>query len=186
VGHGGHGAARLTDVHQGKPRLVVVTGPPGAGKTTIAAALRDRLGLPLIAKDTLKEALGEALEIAGDRYASQRLGVATFRVQLGIVRELLVTGVSVIVEGNFRAAWFDDLPPAEIVQVHVTATPETLRRRMLERDTDRHPVHYDREAAAEIAERAADGEWAALPLDGRLVAIDTTTWPDLDEVLAAI
>src|SRR3954466_15378346 len=94
------------------PRLVVVTGPPGAGKTTIASALRERLGLPLIAKDTLKEALGEALEVAGDRHASERLGVATFHVQLGIVRELLVTGVSVIAEGNFRPRWFEKLPPA--------------------------------------------------------------------------
>jgi predicted kinase len=168
------------------PTLVVVTGPPGAGKTTIAAALRERLGLPLIAKDALKEALGEALEVAGDRHASQRLGVATFRVQFGIVRELLVTGVSVIAEGNFRAHWFEDLPPAEIVQVHVSAAPETLRRRMLERDAHRHPIHYDREAADEIAERAAAGEWEALPLGGRLVKIDTTVWPDLDEVLAAI
>jgi predicted kinase len=168
------------------PTLVVVTGPPGAGKTTVAAALRDRLGLPLIAKDTLKEALGEALEIAGDRHASERLGVATFRVQFGIVRELLMTGVSVIAEGNFRPRWFEDLPPAEIVQVHVSAAPETLRQRMLERDTHRHPVHYDREAADEIAERAAAGEWSALALGGRLVEIDTTVWPDLDEVLAAI
>jgi predicted kinase len=168
------------------PTLVVVTGPPGAGKTTIAAALRERLGLPLIAKDALKEALGEALEVAGDRHASQRLGVATFRVQFGIVRELLVTGVSVIAEGNFRAHWFEDLPPAEIVQVHVSATPETLRQRMLERDAHRHPVHYDREASDEIADRAAAGEWEALPLGGRLVKIDTTVWPDLDEVLAAI
>jgi predicted kinase len=168
------------------PTLVVVTGPPGAGKTTIAEALRVRLGLPLIAKDTLKEALGDALEVAGDRHASQRLGLATFQVQLGIVRELLVSGVSLIAEGNFRVHWFEDLPPAEIVQVHVSASPETLRARMLERDAHRHPVHYDREAAVEIAVRAAAGEWNALPLDGRLVEIDTTVWPDLDEVLATI
>jgi predicted kinase len=177
---------RHMGTHVPLPRLVVVTGPPGAGKTTIAAALRERLGLPLIAKDTLKEALGEALEVAGDRHASQRLGVATFQVQFGIVRELLASGVSLIAEGNFRAHWFEDLPAAEVVQVHVSAGPETLRRRLLERDTHRHPVHYDREAAHEIAERAAAGEWAALPLGGRLLEIDTTVWPDLDEVLATI
>jgi predicted kinase len=168
------------------PRLIVVTGPPGAGKTTIAAALRERLGLPLIAKDALKEALAEALEVAGDRHASQWLGVATFRIQFGIVRELLEMGVSLIAEGNFRVGWFEGLPPAELVQVHVSAEPETLRERMLARDSQRHPVHYDREAADEIAERAAAGEWDALPLGGTVIAIDTTNWPDLDEVLAAI
>jgi predicted kinase len=168
------------------PKLVVVTGPPGAGKTTIAAALGERLGLPLIAKDTLKEALAEALGIAGDREASQRLGVATFRIQFGIVRELLLTGVSLIAEGNFRAAWFEDLPQAEIVQVHVWAEPEILRGRLLARDAHRHPVHYDREAADEIATRTAAGEWDALPLEGRLVKIDTTVWPDLEQVLATL
>ncbi len=168
------------------PRLLVVTGPPGAGKTTIAAALRDRLALPLIAKDTLKEALADALEVAGDRHASQRLGVATFHVQFGIVRELLLTGVSLIAEGNFRAHWFDDLPPAEVVQVHVTAEPEVLRQRLLTRDPHRHPVHYDREAADEIATRACDGEWGTLPIGGRLVEVDTTVWPDLDEVLTLV
>lgn len=169
-----------------RPRLIVVTGPPGAGKTTIAAALRKRLGLPLIAKDALKEALGDALEFDGDRHESQRLGVATFHLQFAIVRELLATGVSVIAEGNFRAHWFESLPDAEMVQVHVWAEPATLRVRLLARDTHRHPVHYDRDAADEIAERAASGEWAALPIGGRLVSIDTTVWPDLGEVLAAV
>jgi predicted kinase len=168
------------------PRLVVVTGPPGAGKTTVAAALRERLGLPLIAKDALKETLGDALAFDGDRHESQRLGVATFEIQLAVVRELLSAGVSVIAEGNFRRAWFDGLPPADVVQVYVSAAPDVLRERLLARDSHRHPVHYDREAADEIAERAAAGEWLPLRLGGRLIEIDTTSWPDLEEVLRAI
>ena len=168
------------------PRLIVVTGPPGAGKTTIGAALRDRLGLPLIAKDALKETLGDALEFDGDRHESRRLGVATFRVQFAVVHELLAAGVSLIAEGNFGPDWFKSLPPARITQLHVWAAPETLRGRMLARDTHRHPVHYDREAADEIAERAAGGEWPPLQIGGRLIEIDTTVWPDLNEVLSTI
>jgi predicted kinase len=173
-------------VQSGKPTLVVVTGPPGAGKTTIAAALRGRLGLPLIAKDALKETLGDALAFDGDREESQQLGVATFHLQFAVVRELLATGVSLIAEGNFHARWFEDLPPADVVQVHVSAEPATLRERLLERDTHRHRVHYDRDAAEEIASRAASGEWGPLPIGGRLVQIDTTVWPDLGEVLSTV
>ena len=79
------------------------TGPPGSGKSAIAAALRDRLGLPLIAKDSLKEVLGEALAIRG-RSESQPLGAATFELLAHVVHELLATGVSVIAEGNFTAS----------------------------------------------------------------------------------
>jgi predicted kinase len=168
------------------PRLIVVTGPPGAGKTTVAAALREQLGLPLIAKDALKETLGDALEFDGDRHESQRLGVATFRIQFAVVHELLSAGISLIAEGNFRGSWFDTLPRAEIVQVYVSAAPATLRERLLVRDSHRHRVHYDREAADEIAQRAAAGEWVPLSLGGRLIEIDTTIWPDLNEVLRAV
>jgi hypothetical protein len=104
-----------------------------------------------------------------------------------LMRELLASGTSLIVEGNFaRPALFDGLPAAELVQVHISADAAVLRTRMLERDTHRHPVHYDQAAADEVAARAAAGEWDPLDLPGRLVRIDTTTWPDLDEVLAAV
>jgi hypothetical protein len=91
------------------------------------------------------------------------------------------------VEANFaRVDVFAGLPDARIVQVHVSASPAVLRTRLLERDTHRHPVHYDREAADEVAARAAAGEWDPLDLPGKLVRIDTTVWPDLDEVLRAV
>ena len=92
--------------------------------------------------------------------------MAVFDLMATVVRELLAHDVSLIFEGNFVAesVVFDDLPPARIVQVHVSAPPQVLRERLVDRDTHRHPVHYDAEAADEIVARAAAGKWKPLPL----------------------
>ncbi len=42
-------------------RIVIVSGAPGAGKTTLAPPLAAALGLPLFAKDTIKETLYDLL-----------------------------------------------------------------------------------------------------------------------------
>ena len=39
------------------PMFVLVAGPPGSGKSSLAAPLAKELGLPLLAKDEIKEAL---------------------------------------------------------------------------------------------------------------------------------
>lgn len=169
------------------PSLVVVTGPPAAGKTAIAEALRAALGLPLLAKDAFKESLGESLGIS-EPSASRRLGAAVFDLISILLRELLSAGVSVVAEGNFAVGSpaFDGLPPARVVQVHVSAEPDTLRARLLARGDGRHPVHYDHVAATEIAARIARDDWDPLPLTGALVRVDTTTWPDLDSIVREV
>jgi predicted kinase len=174
--------------HPQFPALVLVTGPPAAGKTGIARGLADALALPLLEKDALKETIGGALGIS-DRATSQRLGGAVFDVIAAVAHDLLRRGVSVLAEGNFTAGsrLVASLPPCRVVQVHVSAAPHVLRERLLARDTHRHPVHYDAAAADEIAERAGHGAWAALPLHGPTLAIDTTTgFPEMHRIVAKV
>jgi predicted kinase len=161
------------------PLLVVVTGPPGAGKTQIARAVAERLGLPLVAKDTFKELLWERLG-AEDREASRQLGRASFDLVFLLVAELLENGVSVVAEGNFGTSEpFRALPAARVLQLHVSAKPETLLARYRNR-TERHPAHPDVDYEPEIAARMWRDDWKPLEIGGELLEIDTTEFPDLE------
>ena len=55
--------------------FVVVSGPPASGKSTLAPALAAELGLPLVAKDTIKNALMSVLPVP-DVDTSRQLGRA--------------------------------------------------------------------------------------------------------------
>jgi predicted kinase len=55
--------------------FVLVTGLPGSGKTSLATPLAAALGLPMLSKDTIKEALWDALG-PGDRVWGTQLGTA--------------------------------------------------------------------------------------------------------------
>ncbi len=166
------------------PLLVVVTGPPAAGKTTIATALAAELGLPLIA-GTLKETLHDALGGEG-RDWSRRLGLATFELIFHVLDELLRTGCSVVAEGNFgQAEPFHALPPAHVVQLHLSAAPDIIRERYTARPA-RHAVHHDAEAANELNDQEHAGQWTPLVLEGELIEIDTSTFPDIATLVAQL
>ena len=46
--------------------LIVVSGAPGTGKSTIAAALGAALRFPVLSLDPIKEALADVLGLGGD------------------------------------------------------------------------------------------------------------------------
>ncbi|MHB8958132.1 MAG: AAA family ATPase [Candidatus Limnocylindrales bacterium] len=71
--------------------IIVVSGPPASGKTTLATSIAHDLGLPLIAKDPIKERLYDALG-PGDREWSRWLGRATYPLIFHFLAEQLRAG----------------------------------------------------------------------------------------------
>jgi predicted kinase len=169
------------------PLLVVVHGPPAAGKTTIAREIAERLRLPLIAKDTIKEALFDGLG-AGDLAWSQRLGVGTYLAMVALLEDSVAAGASVVVEANFvRGSEIESrlaALPARLVQVHCSAPLEVLLERY--RNRRRHPGHVDAERIEALRDAVESGRHEPLDLPGETIHLDTSQELETEDVLARI
>lgn len=153
--------------------LVVVSGPVASGKSTLATPLAERLGLPLVAKDTIKEALFDVLG-TGDEAWSKRMGAATYAVLWALAPGF----PAAVLEANFGPEARDHLLVLcpHPIQVHCTGPREELERRFNERP--RHPGHIDEFPADKVAEQDA------LDLGGPRLVVDTTDSVDIDAVVA--
>jgi predicted kinase len=168
-----------------KPLVAVVTGPPAAGKTTIARELASRLRLPLIAKDTIKEALFDGLG-TGDLAWSQRLGEATYLAMLAIAEESVAAGAGLVLEANFIRGGEERIAalPARLVQVHCSAPLEVLLERYAARE--RHPGHVDAERIDALREAVETGRHDPLDLPGETIRLDTSEPVDIEALAARI
>jgi predicted kinase len=155
--------------------LVVVTGPPASGKTTIAERLARELSFPLVAKDGLKETLYDALGCSTVE-ESKRLGVAAFALIWHVLDLELQARRSVVAEGNFNPARAENLAGLrerhtfDVAQIVCRAPHDVLLARYTSRT--RHPGHFDAARAHEIAE-LLDPDLYVLP-DLPTVDVDTT------------
>ena len=158
------------------PLLVVVTGPPASGKSTIARDLASALDIPFLSKDELKERLYEEIGSGGD--VEERIEAAALAILYSVAASNLKVGVDVLVESNFDRD-SDTKPlrelPARIVQVHCGGDPGELVERFAERSASgrRHPGHDDDpEDAAEVRRKIESGFWDPLDLPGELIRVE--------------
>ena len=167
----------------GAPLFVVVSGPPGSGKTTLAARLAPALALPLLAKDTVKEAMLGAVP-AADVEASRRLGRAALEVLFALA-PWCPSGA--VLEANFHrtpARPAVGALPGAVVEVFCRCGVDVARRRYRARAGSRPAGHFDGERTdadlwhAEVTEPVAGG-WPVLE-------VETATPVDLDALVARV
>ena len=107
--------------------FVLVAGWPGSGKSTLAAGLATELGLPLLSKDEIKEALMDGLGRPETVAESRQLGRAAVLAMLRVAAHCPGAVLD--------STWFGyALPlarslPGRLAQVHCTVPLDVARTR---------------------------------------------------------
>jgi adenylylsulfate kinase-like enzyme len=125
-----------------QPLFVVVSGPPASGKSTLAPQLAEALRLPLLAKDTIKDALMSLLPVP-DVETSRQIGGAAVAAMLAVAAE---SPVGAVLESVFRRSrGIEDLKllPGRLIEVFCRCELETARSRYRARSSTRAAGHFD-------------------------------------------
>lgn len=168
------------------PRIVLISGPPASGKTTIARPLAEALGFALLTKDDIKESLFTSLNGApNDLAVSRQIGSAA----MDLLWALAPHCPQVVLEANFRTrSPFERMqlaallhrPGARLVEIHCRIPLEEAARRFAQRARDErhHPAHALTEMSLDQLAEYSDP--FAL---GPVITIDTTEPIDFPALL---
>jgi predicted kinase len=182
--------ARVTPL----PALVVVSGPPGSGKTTLAHKIALAVGCPAICRDEIKEGMAHATPGFVPEPVDE-LTMRTLPAFFGVLELLLRAGVTTVAEAAFQdRLWRPGLEPlrnlAQIRIVHCTVDADTAFKRNLRR-REENPLrlaHAD-PGPHEAAEHAlGHNAFDRVSVDAPWIEVDTTDGyrPQLREIVAFV
>jgi len=166
-----------------QPILILVSGMPASGKSTLAEQLATELRVPFFTKDGIKELLFDAEDVdmsSMDEETSERLGAQAMTVLYDIAQRILDANGSLVLEANFRAQLARTqiepfLSQAVVRQVACQLPMEQLVQRFEERQDgdERHPVHTGVDDVQQLVEDLEHKDYGPIP-DLPTLLVDTS------------
>jgi hypothetical protein len=166
------------------PMFVVVSGLAASGKTGVAQPLAQALGVPLISKDAIKEALFDAVGYGGWSW-SKTLSRTADGAMIRIAQDL----DGAVLDNFWYAETADELLaplPRPIVEVFCRCDPKVAYERFRRRN--RHPGHADDERDADSIRAGFFARADKLPLGtlGPVVEVATERPVDVASVVTRV
>ncbi len=170
--------------------MIIVTGMPGSGKTTLSKRLSDFLNVPVVNRDEMKEILFDDLGMS-DRTWSKKLGHTSYNLLYFVIEKLLSTKNTFIIESNFHsqslAEWIQSYKEKynfTPILIHCYADLEVLYNRVLERDKsdDRHRGHVGIWGNLEDFKTNFLSNNDIADIEGKLIKVDTTNFDKVNYV----
>ena len=175
------------------PLWLIITGPPAAGKTTLARRIAPDLRLPLFEKDAFKDMLYQTLGF-GDKNWSRKIGQSAINMMFLTADQMLGAGASVITESNFyrqfnseRVAELADRAEVRVLQIHCSAPPNVLVKRNADRiaPANHRPGHHVM-PSEELLGGIESGTWEPLNVPSKIIHVDTSGNFDYANLLLSI
>lgn len=170
------------------PTIIIVTGRPAAGKSTLARWLSQELKLPFVSKDNIREELFDRWGWK-DRKWAQELGKASVDMMFYFAQAELAVGHSIITDNAFyppvsspRFQALKEKYHAESIQIVCNSDRDTLFQRFTSRANSgsRHPGHGDQDVLEELYANLADKTSQILEIGGSVIEVDTTDFAKVD------